>query len=77
MKDYLSVMILEQDGVCLDGSVELSMSCMCKGNPHKCRDRHDPAHNADVEAYNVSGVLISFYMDFHSLCISTWTTEET
>lgn len=73
MKSYLSVRIVEQDGICLDGSVELSMSCMCMGNSYKYRGKHVPVHNADDQVYSVSKVQIFLNMNCHSLYISTFT----
>lgn len=71
VKSYPSVRIVEQDGICLDGSVELSMSCMCMGNSHKYRGKHGPAHNADDQVYSVSEVQIFLNMNCHSLYTST------
>lgn len=56
MKSYLSVRIVEQDVICLDGSVELSMSCMCMGNSYKYRCKLGPVHNADDQVYSISKV---------------------
>lgn len=70
MKSYLSVRIVEQDGLCLHGSVELSMSCMCMGNSHKYRGKHGFTHNADDQVYSVSEVQIFLNMNCHSLYIS-------
>lgn len=62
-----------QDGICLDGSAELSMSCMCMGNSCKYRGKLGPVHNADDQVYSVSKVQIFLNMNGHSLYISTCT----
>lgn len=69
MKIYISVRIFEQDGICLDGSAKLSMSCMCIGNCHRYRGKDSAAHNVDDEVYNVLEVQI--FLNRIGLYIST------